>query len=241
MQSNKQIERLAKQNGIKYFGVADLSLAADEIKRQGGTEIGKYPYAISLGIALLNNVVDQLPQRPKREVVVNYRHHAYDVVNQRLDLTASLIGSFIQDNGYNVLPIPSSQQVDEQRICAEFSHKLAARLSGLGWIGKSCLLITPENGPRVRWVSVLTDLPLKPTGRPLEVRCADCSKCVDICPVDAFTGKLFNEEEAREVRYDAKKCKKYFEQMKKAGQLSVCGMCLYICPHGRNDNLMLAR
>ncbi len=37
-------------------------------------------------------------------------------------------------------------------------------MAGLGRIGKSCLLITPEAGPRVHWATVLTDAPMQVTG-----------------------------------------------------------------------------
>lgn len=43
----------------------------------------------------------------------------------------------------------------------------------------------------------------------------------------------FCSDESREVRYDARKCGSYFDAMKAEGKMAVCGMCLYICPHGR--------
>lgn len=232
---NESINKLAKQYGISYFGVADLTYAYDAILEQGGPNIAKYPYAISLGIALINDIVDQLPNRSRRDVAVNYKHHAYDIINQRLDITASLISSFIQDKGYNVLPIPASKRYDDERICASFSHKLGAHLAGLGWIGKSCLLVTPDHGPRVRWISILTNAPLIPTSKQMEEKCGECNKCVTICPVKAFTNRSFKKDEPRELRYNARKCEKYFESMKEKEKVSVCGMCLYICPYGNRE------
>lgn len=235
MSLNESINKLAKQYGVSYYGIADLAYAYDTILEQGGPAIVKYPYVISLGIALNNDIVDRLPNRSRRDVAVNYKHHAYDIINQRLDITASVISSFIQEKGYNVLPIPAAKRVDDERICASFSHKLAAHLAGLGWIGKSCLLITPDHGPRVRWISILTNAPLIPTGKPMEEKCGDCNKCVNICPVKAFTNRPFKEDEPRELRYNARKCEKYFESMKEKEKLSVCGMCLYICPYGNKE------
>lgn len=106
-------------------------------------------------------------------------------------------------------------------------------MAGLGWIGKSCLLINPEAGPRVRWTTILTDTPIEPTGVPLENNCGACTDCVDNCPVSAFTGKNFRTDEDREVRYDAKKCENYFKSMEDAGKIPVCGLCIYICPIGK--------
>jgi epoxyqueuosine reductase QueG len=154
-------------------------------------------------------------------------------MNQRLDLIASSLSSVLQRDGHRAFPVPASQTVDDERICAVFSHKMAAHLAGLGWIGKSCLLITSEVGPRVRWATVLTDAPLKATGEPMEERCGSCVQCVEICPVEAFTGQPFRENEPREARYDASKCDRYFSKMEAQGEVPVCGLCLYICPQGR--------
>jgi epoxyqueuosine reductase len=58
--------------------VADLSPARDFITSQGGLEVGGYPRAVSIGIALLNPIVDQLPNRAEAATAIEYRHHAYD-------------------------------------------------------------------------------------------------------------------------------------------------------------------
>jgi epoxyqueuosine reductase QueG len=232
MSIQDKVRQIAESGGADFFGVADLAHAKAEVLRQGGEKIASYPRAISIGIRLFDEIVDQLPDREQRAVAVSYRHHLYDVINDRLDDIASRIASELQRAGYRAYPVPSSKRADDERICAVFSHKLAAHLAGLGWIGKSCLLITPEAGPRARFITVLTDAPLE-TGTPMDTACGECTECVDICPISAFTGRNFREDEPREARYDARKCEAYFNQMEKSGKLAVCGMCLYICPHGK--------
>jgi epoxyqueuosine reductase len=229
------LKERAEALGVDFFGVADLTPAHDAILEQGGPEIAAYPRAISIGIALLHPIVDQLPRRAERAVAVEYRSHAYEVVNARLDFVTSRLGSALQHAGFQALPIPASKRVDDERLCAAFSHKLAAHLAGLGWIGKSCLLITPENGPRVRWATLLTDAPIDPTGKSMKERCGDCTACVDICPVQAFTGRPFRKSEPRETRYDAAKCEQYFDSLRAQNpEMGVCGMCLYVCPYGKS-------
>ena len=230
---DERLDEFAREQGADFFGVADITPAEEFIKNQGGDLVSGYPRAVSLGIILVNAIVDQLPQRFERSVAINYRHHAYDIINLRLDLISSRISSLIQNEGYNALPIPASERYDDNELCAVFSHKLAANMAGLGWIGKSCLLITPEFGPRVRWSTILTDAPLKPAGEPLENGCGECTECVDTCPVSAFTGENFRSYENREVRYDARKCEKYFKVMEDAGKIPVCGLCIYNCPKGK--------
>lgn len=228
-----ELRELADRSGIGYLGVADLAQAHDAVVKQGGPLVDGYPRCISLGIVLLDTIVDQLPNRSNRAVAVNYRLHTYDIVNQRLDLAASLVSGWLQKKGCRALPIPASQRVDDDRICAAFSHKLGAHLAGLGWIGKSCLLVTPQHGPRVRFTSILTDAPLAPTGVPMEEQCGDCAECVEICPQQAFSGRPFRIGEPREQRYNARKCESYLNSIRDNGQPPVCGLCIYICPHGR--------
>ncbi len=231
-----RLEAMACSLGADFFGVADLGPVREEILRQGGEQVASYPLAITFGIRLFDDIVDRLPDRLyDRTVSVNYLNQCYDTVNSRLDVTASRLAGLLQAAGHRALPLPSSERYDSERLCAQLSHKLAARQAGLGWIGKSCLLVTPEAGPRVRWNSVLTDARLEPTGRPIEDRCGSCTECVDMCPQNAFTGRSFIEAEPREARYDARKCERYFESLDAARGRTACGLCLYACPFGRRD------
>ena len=139
-----QLKDLSLHHGVDYFGVADLAQAYNAILDQGGAGIAEYPKAISVGIALPHSIVNQLPSRAERAVAVIYRHHAYDVINERLDLLTSRLTSVLQQAGHRVFPVPATKTTDPDRLCGVFSHKLAAHLAGLGWIGKSCLLVTPR-------------------------------------------------------------------------------------------------
>lgn len=233
MNLNKKLSILARQLGVNYFGVCDLSLAKEFIISQGGEILKDYQLGISLGIKMPNDIVDLLPQRANKAVASSYRLHAYEYINQRLNYITSFLSNIIQESGYPVLPVPAAERYDDKRICAIFSHKLTAHLAGLGWIGKSCLLVTPDSGPRVRWSTILTNAPLKVTGKPMADQCGECMECISICPQNAFTNRNFQAEEPREKRYHADKCSDYFENMKAKGELPVCGLCVYICPYGR--------
>ena len=220
--------------GADYFGVADLTPARDTILEQGGTEVAEYPRSVTIGIALLHPIVNLLLRRTDRAAAISYRFHCYDVINVRLDQIISRLASVLQREGHKAFTVPASKRVDNDRLCAIFSHKLSAHLAGLGWIGKNCLLITPDMGPRVRWATVLTNAPLAATGRPMDERCGDCRECVDICPVNTFTGQPFRAEEPRAARFDAGKCDRYVSKMReKDAETAVCGLCLSTCPYGK--------
>ena len=218
--------------GADYFGVADLTPARDFIVAQGGEFLGRFPRAVSVGVHLPEGIVDELPRHAEPAVALTYNFLVYSTVNSALDRIALAMSRRLQEAGFEALPVPTTLTVNAARHHGLFSQKLAAHLAGLGWIGKSCLLITPDHGPRVRWVSVLTDAPLEP-GQPMEERCRSCKLCVEVCPAHAFTGAKFVESEPREARMNAQACYDYREGMYKVTGARTCGMCVYVCPHGR--------
>jgi len=234
MNLDEQLRRLALSLDADYFGVADLSSAHDVILEQGGERVARYPRAVTVGVVLQDSLVDLLPDKDPQGAIL-YRHNTYDVVNQLLDQIGVRVANVLQRAGHSAFPVPASRRTDDDHICGIFSQKLAAHLAGLGWIGKSCLLITPDHGPRVRWVSILTDAPLLPTGSPVEQQCGACTACVDICPQHAFTGRPFHRNEPRDARFDAAACDRYFREMEKKKSVAVCGLCLYVCPHGKKS------
>jgi epoxyqueuosine reductase QueG len=229
----REIVELIRREEVTHWGVADLTTAHDYILGMGGPAVAAFPRCVSLGITLMDAIVDLLPERDRHGNAEQYRLHAYDIVNSRLDNAASRVASLLQRQGHRALPMSRMVLSPDHVRTAVFSHKLGAHLAGLGWIGKNCMLITPDHGPRVRWASVLTDAPLSPTGASMEQRCGDCMECVKICPAQAYTGRNFVQSEPREVRFDTAKCSDYLNALMDDGKPRVCGLCLYVCPFGR--------
>ncbi len=220
----EELQGFSIQHGADLFGVADLSQAGDFLASHCPSHIGKFPRAVSIGMQLCDAIVEQQnPNEPRRQSL--YWHHVYDVVTPALDFLAYDVSRWLADRGFQAFPVPASHPYDLEKLKSIFSHKLAAHLAGVGWIGKSCLLLTERFGPRVRLVSVLTDAPLE-TGAPLDQPCGKCRACIDACPVKAFTGAEFRPDEEREVRFDVFKCSEYRKE-------HPCGQCVAVCPHGK--------
>lgn len=226
----EELREYAKSLGVDLFGIADLNAAHDFILRQGGEHIAHFPRAISLGMRLLDAIVDELYRHEELSAIYSYKG-LYNSVNANLDRAALLIAKRVQEAGFQAYPIPASQRVNQRRLEGAISHKLAANLAGLGWIGKSCLLVTPEYGPRVRWATILTDAPME-AGASIPNGCGDCRACVDVCPPKAFTGVPFNPSEPRDVRFRAHLCRDYTQRRANLLGEGICGLCVYICPHG---------
>jgi epoxyqueuosine reductase len=236
MRLQRKLKRQARVMGARFFGVADLTVAQEAIVAQGGEFLAAYPCALAVGVALSDGIVDQLP-RHKEVAVARTYDYLYYTVNRFLDRIALRLSVTLNRQGFQTFLIPASDRVDRENLLGLFSHKLAARLAGLGWIGPSCLLVTPELGPRVRWVTVLTDAPLE-TGSPLADQCGDCQRCVEACPAQAFTGRPFDPGEPREARFDVHRCQEYRIHLRdEISGVRTCGMCVYVCPYGQKEAL----
>ncbi len=230
---NVGLKSLLKQHYVDYLGFADLRRYGPELANFGGSIAERYASGISIGLAIPDAIVDHLPERANANVAAEYRIHGYDVLNARLDLIASVVSSYLNQKGYRTLPIAVAETTNPDNNTPTVSHKMIAHIAGIGWIGKNCLLITPNRGPRLRLISLLSDAPLEGVDDPLEQRCGECYECVRICPVKAIKGRNYVLGEPRELRFDARKCREYFDAMTKTKRYAVCGMCLYACPFGK--------
>jgi epoxyqueuosine reductase QueG len=220
---SRELKKFSQDRGADLFGVADLTPAHDFIVSQGGSQLEKFPRAVSIGLQVSDLIVENHnPNETRRQSL--YWHHVYNVVTPALDFLAYDVTRWLTKRGFRALPIPGSTPYNFEKLLGIFSHKLAAHLAGLGWIGKSCLLLTDRFGPRARFVSVLTDAPLE-TGQTLDKSCGKCHVCVDACPAKAFTGEEFRPSDGREVRFDVFKCSEYRKD-------NACGLCVSTCPVG---------
>ncbi|QDU81090.1 Epoxyqueuosine reductase [Polystyrenella longa] len=107
-----------------------------------------------------------------------------------------------------------------------------ARLAGLGWFGKNTMLINKRKGSWLLLGVVLVDQELA-YDKPHETdHCGTCTRCLDVCPTDAFTepGEL-----------DARKCISYLTiELKDSiptefrapmgDWLFGCDLCQDVCP-----------
>lgn len=183
--------------------------------------------AISIAVRLPNSIIDEIVHGPTME----YAYH-YHVVNALLNEIAIKTTNLIQSFDYKAFPVPASQTLDREKLEALFPHKTAATRAGLGWIGKNALLVTPEFGPRVRLVTVLTDYPFK-LGSPFkESQCDNCGRCVEICPSKAIKGNVWQSGVERDELVDVYTCNRIIEENRKIFNAPICGQCISVCPIG---------
>lgn len=210
----QKLKELVLTEGISLFGVADIR----EIRKEfllPKEVVEKFDFAISLGYRLSQSVLDTLVDRPNQLYFFHYQR-----VNVFLDTVALKITQFIQNQGYQALPIPASQIVDWQNLKGHLSHKQIAYLAGLGWRGRNNLLVNPHYGSQVRYVTILTAYPL-PANHTITGSCDECKACIAVCPAGAIEENSFSLE----------KCYSKLKEFVKSEKISqhICGICVKVC------------
>ena len=100
---------------------------------------------------------------------------------------------FLEDEGHWAVNFPSAapQEVswETKMLVGDLSYKHAAQLAGLGEIGMNRLLITPQFGPRVWLMAVITTAALVPDSPFTDKLCQreECNICAENCPEEAIS------------------------------------------------------
>lgn len=223
-----RLKEISEKNGATLFGVANLLPYKDYIEEVYGPRLLHLPRAVSIGIPYPKEVVNQLLDSPTHTYLYYYK-----ILNAKLDDIALQVSIAIEKEGFRCFPVPASQRVTDDRLAGIFSHRMAAHLAGLGWIGKNSSLITREYGPRLRLVTILTDAEL-PSDEPFEGDfCGDCNRCVSACPSGAVVGNPFRAEDELEKRFIGTLCDEHLSRVRNTFGKRICGKCLASCPFGK--------
>ena len=231
--ASRRLEESILDWGASLVGFADLGGVMPPISL-------KWPRAVSIAVALDPHIIDEVRDGPTAEY---YRE--YNRVNRALNEIAGRTAEAIYGLGYHAEPLPAtppeSTQGDEwtRTLSVAFQHKTAATRAGLGWIGKNALLVAPRLGPRIRLATVLTNMPL-PAGDPVTTgRCGKCVACARLCPAQAIKGVGWEAGLDRDALVDAWSCWETARRLLRervGANNAVCGVCVAVCPVGREQS-----
>ena len=213
-QNYRILESYALEHGIALFGVARYDPVEARSKLSDREQDG-LSFAISMGVRLSAQVLSGIGNCP----TLLYQWH-YRQANFLLDRVAFRMGGMIQEMGGRALPIAASQIVDWEAQTGHLSHRHIGVMAGHGWIGRNNLLVHPRWGAAVRYVTILTDLPLTVDG-PVEGGCGTCRACVSACPAHAI-GETAQDHNFQQCFAQLK------AYHKKVGQY-ICGICVRAC------------
>lgn len=148
----------------------------------------------------------------------------HDVLRARLAELAAFVRSFAPES--RVRGVVDTAPLLERDF---------ARLAGLGWFGKNTMLIHKRLGSWFFLSALLTDLDLEPDAPHTASHCGTCTRCLDVCPTDAFEGPYV---------LNARKCISYLtiehrgpiDPALREGMgewLFGCDLCQDVCPWNR--------
>jgi epoxyqueuosine reductase QueG len=224
-----QIKQFCHDAGVDIIGFAPV----ERWSKYGEVPADFWPQAlweptrtvIVLGVGMPLPIVETTPSILHKET--------YDSANRTLDsLAFNLVrylnrlgraGYFFTRDGFGSL------RLLKDRPQAAFGHIIAAKYAGLGTVGLNNCLLTPEFGPRVRFVSIFTSAILQPDPvieKDLCIKCETCAKC---CPVDALTMR----QDQFKGDYNLMACLDHHIELN--GQKTApCGICTKVCPIGKD-------
>lgn len=226
-----ELDRLLRPRGLGILRCADLeSLPADV--RQA------FPRGISLAVPLDPDIISEIASGPTPAYAAEYRR-----ANALLEELGEICARHLREKGFRAVPTrPTLHLPDAHPLTTPLPHKTVATRSGIGWIGKSALLITDDFGAAIRFTSVLTDAPL-PTRKPIDQsRCGTCRACVDACPALAIKGTEWKLGLERDSLFDARACRRQARAFAKQVDIDhpLCGICIAACPY-THRYLMVSR
>lgn len=203
----EDLKEFIKSLGVDIYGFADLRKLKEiplGLSIDFEDFIKKYPFAIVLGTQ-----VGKLGSKATgTERSLFLESNAFHIMN------------YFEDLGYKALIIHTEDEFDPHNRLGFISLKALAKTAGLGWQGRSLLIISPEYGPIHRLIAVLTNFPLEPN-MTIENKCGNCRLCVDACPQKALNLVMFEDHPiTREEVLDINTC---------LGD-NGCMVCIKACP-----------
>jgi epoxyqueuosine reductase QueG len=207
-----------KEYGADMVGIADV----------GEVNGARYQRAVSIVVAIAPEAVVSVANGPTPEYVQEY--HRLNGLLKELETVATRI---LEESGFRADGIIlTADDYERSNQPDEFPHKTAAVNAGLGWIGKSAHLVTEEFGSAVRLATVVTEAPLKVSGKTNTSRCGSCQECVVHCPAKAPKGINWQPGMRRDELFNAKACYRETSSFREGRELDVfvCGICIQACP-----------
>lgn len=189
----RRIKNLATKDAVDYVGVAPtdrFEKAPEGWKPRNLLENASS--VISIGVRIGEGVreANRAAYRGLRHSIYIYERFGYTLLNEELDRAAHHLARVLEKDGHIAMPVPSSSPSDGYALKGVFSNRHAAVAAGLGEFGWNTLLVTPDNGPRLRLAAVITDAQLDPdpiyNGKRICNR-ERCNVCVSVCPMNAIS------------------------------------------------------
>ena len=210
-----KINKLAKSWGVNIIGISDLEIFKNDLRNEINSFIfNTYKYAIVLG-AEYGNISTKATGD---ETSLFLEEVAFKMMMQ-----------ITEKEHYHSLIIHTEDEFDPRNRMGLLPLKALAKGAGIGWQGRSLLIVSPDFGPLHRLIAILTDMPLDVNDY-IENNCKDCTLCIEKCPPNALKFNNFNDHpEKRDDVLDFEKCN---------GD-NGCKICIMVCPWFKQNTVNL--
>ncbi len=156
-------------------------------------------------------------------------HHFSNLTIAQVDEIALKTSLAIEQMGGRAVPIPCDgpyEYWDAEKTQGRgiLSMRHAAVLAGLGGLGKSSMLVSPQFGSMVNIGAVLTDIPFESDPLTDSPCIKTCRICLDSCPVNALDGITANQLLCRPHTYSTNA---------RGFDVCNCNRCRTLCPLSR--------
>ena len=218
---NEELAAIFRKLAIDVFAVCSMALYDDDLVGVRNAVKEELPFAVSFGLELSESVLETIEGGPNQL----YLHH-YRQANYKLDTAAFEVAGEIGKMGYKAMPFPASQIIDWRKQRGHINHKKIGVLAGIGWLGRNNLLVHPDFGSRMRFNTVITNMPLA-VNKLMEQDCGDCHACIESCPAGAI-------KDSQEF-FDHKGCYEMIDKLRKERNVGhhICGICVAACKGGK--------
>ncbi|MFQ5762428.1 MAG: hypothetical protein ACE5PO_05280 [Candidatus Bathyarchaeia archaeon] len=193
MNLTARIRESAMSNGMNLVGVSPVErLSKAPVGRKPRDLLPSARSVVSLSVKIPEGALaaNRRAYSGVRHAIYVYMLYGYTLLNEKLNTAALQVTRLLEGEGHAAMPIPASGPMDYEALMGAVSHRHAAVAAGLGEFGWNGLLMTPEWGPHVRLVTVLTDAPLEYSPMYGGDRICDPERCKhlcsELCPVGAF-------------------------------------------------------
>ena len=137
MRTSAELKQFLYGQGAGLVGIGNME----------GIENCRFQTGVAIAVPLPPRAVAALREAPTLEYL-----DLYHALNQKLDEIVLAGERFLQNAGHNALAQTTARVKADGDNISPLPHKTVATRAGLGWIGKSGLLVTPQYGGAIRQI-----------------------------------------------------------------------------------------
>ena len=185
----QEVKAFARREGANLVGIASASVFENERIRP--SEL--LPGARSV-IVLAMKILDGASRLGEDKEPAHPRMFPTSIQMQgpEINRVGHRVAVYLEELGHEAVMVRAYYGAPLDRetkgMIGDLNTIRAAYEAGLGEIGDNNLILTPEYGPRVFLLPVVTTAELQPDGPYRGKLCDHCYECIDTCPVQALQG-----------------------------------------------------